>query len=216
MSVPSASRESLPAVSGILFVVVYVVALLLIDVPGGKDSDAEIVSFYDDTGDRIRVIAGTHVLVLGAGLFLWFLGSLWRAARPAEGESGRLSVIAVGSGFVFAAMVCVSAVATGAVAAAMDFGDVEQADPGVARFLPRMGHDMLLLPGSFTALVMVVAVAVLTLRTGLFPRWMAWLSYLCAVALLASAAVPDIPQVGLLVWVVVASALLMRQEAPAR
>jgi hypothetical protein len=91
------------ALGGILFVILVVVAGFL---PGSppktSDSAPEIAKFVADKGDEIRC-AG-YLSALAAVPFFWWLGSLWRMLRRAEGGMPRLTVMATLGG-VFAATI---------------------------------------------------------------------------------------------------------------
>ncbi len=92
------------AASGLLATLLFVAALIvfLSTSPGGSPSMPNInqAQFSPDylqanlSQIRVVVLLGT----LGIALFLWFLASLWRSLREAEGESSRGATAALAGG----------------------------------------------------------------------------------------------------------------------
>jgi hypothetical protein len=115
---------------------------------------------------------------------------------------------------VYAAVWTVSAVTFAAVAYAVEFGDATVTDPDLVRVLPQLAWLLLLLGGGFAGLFLVLTASVLTFRTRVFPRWLAWLGIVVAVALVFDVLYVNI--VPYLIWVLAAAiVLLMRREETA-
>jgi Domain of unknown function (DUF4386) len=107
----------------------------------------------------------------------------------------------------------VSATAFASVAYAIELRDAPVSDPDLVRVLPPMGRLLLLLGGGFTGLLLLLAASLVIIRTGLFPRWLAWLGIVAAIALLF-----DILYLNILpfwAWVLIASIVMLtrRKEA---
>jgi hypothetical protein len=201
------------ALSGIVFVVLMLTgAYFVTDVPEADASAQEIAGYLADSGDHRRNIIGAYIWVLGGLAFLGFIAGLRAVLRRAEGEPGTLSSVVFGAGVVFTAVWSASAVALAAVAYAVEFSDAPVSDPDLVRVLPQLGSLLLLLGGGFAGILLVAATSILVFRTGVLPRWLAWLGIPVAVALVVDVTYMNIlPFVG---WVLVASiTLLMRQEA---
>src|SRR5438128_7075137 len=90
-------------IAGIVFVVLFFVAISLIDIPAGDDSTKKITDFYNDGGDRAKIIISTYLFVLAGVFFFWFLASLRDRLIAVEGEPARLTVITFAGGNVFIA-----------------------------------------------------------------------------------------------------------------
>jgi hypothetical protein len=86
-----------------------------------SDPVAKIVAYYTDNQAALR--AQALLFVIGAGFFLWFLGSLRSFLSQAEGGSGKLSTVAMGAG-VASTVVTLAALAfqIGLASAAQDAG----------------------------------------------------------------------------------------------
>ena len=184
----------LGAAGGIFYVVL---ALLGNDVIGGT-----------------RPGIGLLVELLGFVFFAFFLGSLWAFLRSAEGEGGWLSAAAFGGGLVALAVRIASVAPVLAVRAS------EGMDPGTAKALLAMNgasFDITFLPLG----VMLLATAIVAVRTGALPRWLGWASVVVALGLLGalSAAVvsPSPPEWVFLamllfaLWTVTTSIVLIRR-----
>ncbi len=201
--------------------------------PTINDSVLEVAGYYHRNASAIRV----QLLLTGlAGvLFLWFLGSLRVHLRRAEGKPGRLSAVVFGSGIAAAGVGAVGALTT-ATAVRIAEGGTVYAPLGPGQQLLGVGatvplNDMRLLAYALTwfALVpLLAATAVVSARSGAFPRWHmnatyaltllslgSALSVLLDSGLFAPGAAYDLVLFGLfLVWLGVTSWLIMRALAP--
>lgn len=134
-----------------------------------------ILSYF---GDRDTVVLGGFLLMLAALFFLCFAGWLRAVLRRAEEGAGGLSTLAYGGGLVAAAFML-------AMPASNIFGALyaEELSPQGAQTFYFFG-DVFLYPAAMGASVLVAATAVIALRTGALPRWLAWPSLVLALWLL--------------------------------
>ena len=199
------------ALSGIVFVVLMLVgAAFVSDVPKGDASAQEIASYLTDSGNHTRNIIGAYLWVLGGLAFLGFVTGLRSVLRRAEGDPGTLSNLVFGAGVVFTAVWSVSAAAIASVAYAVEFSDARVSNPDLVTVLPSLGGLLLLLGGGFAGILLLAATSILIFRTGVLPRWLAWLGIVVAVSLVFDVAYMNIlPLVG---WVLVASIAMLRRR----
>ena len=199
------------ALSGIVFVVLMLVgAAFVLDVPKGDASAQEIASYLTDSGNHTRNIIGAYLWVLGGLAFLGFVTGLRSVLRRAEGDPGTLSNLVFGAGVVFTAVWSVSAAAIASVAYAVEFSDARVSNPDLVTVLPSLGGLLLLLGGGFAGILLLAATSILIFRTGVLPRWLAWLGIIVAVSLVFDVAYMNIlPLVG---WVLVASIAMLRRR----
>jgi hypothetical protein len=202
-------------IAGIAFVVLMVVGSMLIgDVPA-PDAPAQAIADYLADGDNhTRNLVGAYLWVIGALAFLWFLVRLRNEIRRAEGRPGSLANIAFGAGVAFASVWLVSAALFAAVPYAVELRDAPISNPDLVRLLPTTGRLLLLLGGGFTGLLVVLAASVAIFRTGVFPRWLAWLGIVASIALLFDVVYLNI--FPFWTWVFVASILMLRRRERTR
>jgi hypothetical protein len=161
------------AATGILFVVLIIVAFLVQPKPPSSDaSPAEVLSYVNAHHSALHVIQ----LIFGAAmfLFLWFVGALRSLLGAAEGGTERLATIGFGGGLAAIATLFVS-LALGATA------DLHPATNGAD--LTRALTDaaaMVLAVGAPAAAVFFVANSLSILRTGYLPAWLGWLGFATA------------------------------------
>jgi hypothetical protein len=204
-------KQRWTALSGIVFVVLMLAgASLVTDVPAADASGQEIAGYLADGGKHTRNLVGAYLWVLGGLAFLGFVSGLRTVLRRAEGEPGTLSNLVFGAGVVFTAVWSVSAAALAAVAYAVEFSDAPVSNPDVVRVLPQLGSLLLLIGGGFAGILLLVATSMLTFRTGVLPRWLAWFGILVAVSLVFDVTYMNI--IPLLAWVVGASIVLLRRQ----
>jgi hypothetical protein len=148
--------ERMGAASGIVFLVLVFVGSL-----GGPTSTVRLV-----------------LVLLGFLFFLFFLGSLWSAMRRAEGGSGWLSTTAFGAGLM-SVTIEVGGAATLLVAKYRSGG----LDPQLARTLQDM-EDASHLLTFFPLAVLLVAFAIVAIRSNALPGWLGWVAAVLAAAFL--------------------------------
>ena len=167
--VDEASWERHGALSGVGFVVLLVIAVALAGT-GTQPSDSadEVRRYYADNQDMLRVSA--YLGGLATIPFLWFLGSLARALRPA---SARLATTATASGVAATAFFGAGL----AVSAALALSVNRQVDATTIEFLGALIASLISY-ASFAAASLTLAVGVVALRYRVLPAWLAWLSLL--------------------------------------
>jgi hypothetical protein len=204
----AASWERHTPLAGVLAVASWVIGLLVMGDISSKDTGAELLAYYRAHDGKI--IAGTVIWLIGVGLFFWFLGALRSRLIAAEGGDTRLSTVAFAAGV--ATSVCLMLQPGPDIAGVLAKDDL---DASAARAVHTIG-DAFFLGAEYFLPVMMVAFALLALRTGVFPSWLAWISLLVALVLLIApigwaALVFAFP-----VWVLIVSGLLWQSMGSPR
>jgi hypothetical protein len=200
--------ERYAALSGVIAVVLWVVGLLVGGDVTNKDEAARILAAVKDHDARILV--GGLIWTVGTAFFIWFLGVLRSRMYVAEGGTARLTATGFAGGVATA--ICIALAPGGDMAAALNKNDI---DASAASALHNMG-DAFFIGAEYLLPVLLVAAGLLALRTGLLPKWLAWVSFLIALVLLIgpigwAALIFAFP-----LWVLVVSVLLWRSaERPA-
>ncbi len=200
-----------PASGLLFFVFVPVLLVSAADQPGLGSSVAEVFDYHVENRSEI------HAYLIGWSVALvplvWFLGTILGALRNADGERSGLPTIGV-VGLTMGVVGICSVIIFEAAAAfrPREYG------PEVVRLLWDLSYAFLPVLGVGLAIFLFV-VAVLTFRTGLLPRWFAWLTLVPAagnviyVGQLAKndgyfLGEPGFP--ALVLWIPIASVLLLR------
>lgn len=209
--------KKLGAIAAIAFPILQMTSQGLIQV-GGMEPPfgapaSEILTFFQNRDPALFALGG-YISILSLVAFLWFLGALWDEIRVAEGGSGWLSVIAVGSGLVTAASLSTSG---GWPLAVFRVG--EGLDPQIARLLFDQGNlnfaNIWISLGS-----MILAAGLIFRQTPRFPGWMAWASIVLAVGLFLARAVwtssiAFAPYVLFWLWLIVLGVMMLRRSPDA-
>ena len=201
----------LAPLTGILAVVLWVVGSIILfsDEPESGAAPDEIAAHFADNAGRL--ITGGFLFMLGVAAFLWFLGTLRAALARAEGGVGRVAGIVSAGGTALAAMMLAMVAPTIAGALQVQNEDRDPS-PQAADALANLG-DGFFVAAEVAAIVPVAATAVAILRTGVFPRWVAWVSLLLAVWLVAA----PVGWLGLLLgvpaWTLLMSVMLWMRAA---
>jgi hypothetical protein len=170
------------ALGGVLFVVLAAISAFL---PGSppmtSDSAKKISDFFVDHGDEVRW-AG-YIGALAVIPFFWWLGSVWRMLRRAEGGSPRLTVMATTS----AAFATVLAVIGGVILSAVPIIGIRALGLSGARTFYVISTN-LAVATLFGVATFLLAFSVVIIRTAVLPRIMGWLGVLIAIVGMVGAA----------------------------
>lgn len=205
--------ERMALASGVIFVILALIAFVIAAGPDGGATDSEILSYFRDNDAALKWQA--LLFGLAGAFFLWFGGTLASVVRRAEGDpAGRLPAIIVAS---VAASVAIYFVGMTAWLTLAETGD------GVALF--HLGESAFGLSG-FPAAAFVLAGSLAILRTRILQEWVGWLGAVLTALLLVdgvvqalgdSSAVQTLGEItffAFLVWVFIASGLLVSQRVP--
>ena len=193
------------AAAGVAFALLFGANLILIrsSLPEGAQPGTQ---WLDAASGKMKIAA---VLMPFAGIsFLWFIG----VVRDNLGrlEDRFFSTVFLGSGLLFLAMMFItSAIGAGLSASNTAVGHEAMSQSEVALF-----GQMVVLALSKTyalrmAAVFMISLATIWLRTGLMPRWLVYISYLLAVALLIAGDISMWLTLGFPIWVLAVSLLLL-------
>jgi hypothetical protein len=204
------------ALGGILFVVLVAITAILPGYPPKTgDSARKIADFINDNGDEIRWAATSGGLAVIA--LFWWLGSVWRLMRRAEGGSPRLTVTAF-AGAVFAAATATIGAVSLAVIPVIGTHTFANAQ---IRYFYILSTDIAVAT-MFGAAIFVIAFSVVIIRTHVLPPIMGWLGLIVAVLGIIGAPVVSSTRdtffylafagfVAFLAWVVIVSIIMFVQ-----
>ena len=199
-----ASWERYAPLTGVAAVVLWVIGVIIGESGGARPEDERaenILAWYADNENTI--ITSELIYVLGVLFFIWFLGSLRSRLVAVEGGTGRVSSIAFGSGLLVALAMIIGAAAL----IQPTFADEGELSGEAAQAMSTLSDGMFGVV-EVTLIPMLVATALVILRHGTLPRWLAWVSLLLALLL----AIIPIGWLGVIfgfpLWVLVTSVLL--------
>ena len=178
-----------------------------------SDSDAKILAYYAKSGNRDRHVAAFFMILAATLFFVWFLAKLRERLMRAEGGAGTLTALAYGAGIASAALWIVADAFFASVSLTRGDTSKFQLDPNTYRIFSDTGYGIWF-SGTTIAALTVAATAVVSLRTGMLPKWLAWLSFPVALTMLV--AFFFIPFLIMLGWILVIGVTFMvRKEATA-
>lgn len=162
--------------TGVLFVAVALISVVVAGEPPDvtEASTQEIVDFYSDNSDEVRI--GSVLIALAGALLVFFGAYLRRALRAAEGDDGYLSLVVFAGTIAMALGMALDGTINFAIADAID--DIE---PTAAQALLTLwNNDFLpLLMGMF---LFLTALGISVLRYGALPKWIGWIAIVLAIA----------------------------------
>ena len=131
----------------------------------------------------LRLSIGLGLVPFAGIAFLWFMGVV--RDRFKDSEDQLFSSVFIGSGLLFLAMVFVSAAIAGGILAS---APADRRSCRVAPSSSTFGRAVMLQVSNIYALrmagVLLISLATMWLRTGVMPRWLAFVTYAVAIVLL--------------------------------
>lgn len=182
--------QRLEPLAGVVFVILAVIALLT---AAGEDflaEPAEVADYYVDNSGRVVVAAIIDGLAIFA--FFWFVGAVRNRLRVRETPEGGLPALAFGGGIAAATLLLVANAAT--MAGAFRAEEDGEIDPAVAAALNDISSLIIGIAAPVALAVFVAATGIVSIATGVLPRWLGWLSLLLALGFL-------IPYISFVFWV---------------
>jgi hypothetical protein len=206
------------AISGIVFAVLLIVALVLLHrAPGLGDPDSTYTAFYANGGDQLFVAIGLYLVPFAGIAFLWHMTAIRNVLDtliPAPSMMAHgLNLLA---GVIFVTLMFAGTAAVGAVAFGVYFGHTPAEDPAVARALTAVGYGLAFIFAVRGAGMSALTTTTLLRNAKVLPTIPAVLAYLLAAFLLL--AVTKNPAAALVfpAWVVLISVFLLRHAAATR
>lgn len=175
------------------------------------------VTAADFAANRTALLTQSMLFLAGAAVSLWFVGSLRTYLVRFEPGTGRLAAVAFGSGVAWITLNM----------AAQAFQVGAASDPkGEAQIALLETMTAVFTVANLPLAVMLVAVAVVSLRYGAFPLWLGWLAVVAAGAqalLWLATVIQDGPLASdgwlsfalypfFLIWLVPATVLMIRRS----
>jgi hypothetical protein len=201
------SRATTPraaAIAGILFSVLLLVSLVLVRVSVPADPQ-EAGAWLSDSWKAVSLALN---LIPFAGIaFLWFIGVV--RDRIGEHEDRLFATVFLGSGLLFLAMLFTSAAVAGGVISLYGTTPATLIESGMYTFGRTLTYEIMTVYTMKMAGVFMITTCTLSLRTGIFPRWMAFLGIVLALFLLLSIGFFDWAPVVFPLWILLISVYIL-------
>jgi hypothetical protein len=169
------------AIAGIVFSVLLIASLVLIriSVPANPQDAGDWLS-----GGWRNVDLALNLLPFAGIAFLWFIGVV--RDRLGQYEDRFFATVFLGSGLLFLAMLFVSAGIAGGIISIFGAAPGLLIESGIYTFGRTVTYEIMNVYTMKMAGVFMISSCTLSLRTGIFPRWMAYLGLVLALFLLFS------------------------------
>jgi hypothetical protein len=169
------------AIAGIIFSLLLIISLVLIrvSVPANPQDTGEWLS-----NSWSSVNLALNLLPFAGIAFLWFMGVL--RDRLGSREDRFFSTVFMGSGLLFLAMLFASAAIAGGVISLFGISPGKVIESGVYSYGRLVSYGLMNVYTMKMAGVFMMTTSTLSLRTGIIPRWMAFLGIALALFLLLS------------------------------
>lgn len=170
-------------------------------------TDAQLLAWV--RGNKNDIIAGSWLFSVGSLVFLWFAALVRERLAAVEGERHTLSTFAFGG--AVAAAVCGLAM-NADITTAINASDVSAATAGAFHHL----SDLFFMGAELAMIPLIAGTTIVSLKTGIVPRWWALFGALVAVVLV----IGPIGWAGLIfgtpVWMLGTSLLLFSERRARR
>jgi hypothetical protein len=167
------------AVAGIAFSILFVVVLVLIRISVSADP-LEVAKWFPVNWETVGF--ALQLMPFAGIAFLWFIAVL--CDRMAACEDRFFATVFVGSGLLFLAMLFVTAAVAGAMVMVHEASPDKEVEPNIYTLGRALTYKIMNVYAMKMAGVFMIATSTASIRTGIFPRWMALLGYGTAILLL--------------------------------
>jgi hypothetical protein len=169
------------AIAGIAFSILLITSLVLtrVSVPA---TPGDAGTWLSSSEKSIRL--ALDLLPFAGIAFLWFIGVL--RDRIGAQEDRFFATVFLGSGLLFLAMTFAASAVSGGLMMAYGAIPGKVLDFGIYTFARTVAYQIVNVYAIRMAAVFMISTCTLAIRTGIFPRWMAFLGYVLALLLLLS------------------------------
>lgn len=181
-SFPMRRRLTTPraaAIAGIVFSLLLTasMALIWISIPADPlEAEAAVIR------NARRISVALDLLPFAGIAFLWFIGVL--RDRLGDLEDRFFATVFLGSGLLYLAMIFAGAAVAGGIIRVLADGSRPLVQSGAYALARVQIHQIMQVYALKMAGVFMISTATVSLRTGIVPRWMAFLGYALALSLL--------------------------------
>ncbi|HEV2170540.1 MAG TPA: hypothetical protein VGR40_06315 [Candidatus Binatus sp.] len=167
------------AIAGVIFSLLTIVGLGLVRY--AVPTNPSVPGIWLTDPERRNAIRFALDLAPFAGIaFLWFIGVL--RSRMGELEDQFFATVFLASGLLFVATMFVASAVMGALTESVAAGNIDTETYFFGRYV---SDSLLNLFAMKMAAVFIFSTCTIGLRTVIFPRWVAFVGYACALVLLA-------------------------------
>ena len=168
------------AVAGIIFSALMIASLCIVRVTLPDDLASPGIWLTDSNG-RNAVRLAVNLVPFAGVAFLWFIGVLRNRLGALEDQF--FATVFLGSGLLFVGSLFASAAAAGALLQVTPTVYIPQADDQIYYFVQHLSSTFMNVFAIKMAGVFMFSTCTIALRTGLFPRWIAFSGFICGVVL---------------------------------
>ena len=170
-------------VAGIVFAVLFVVALALLDAVVGVTLDTQtVMDNLSGSGSTVGLV-GLYMVPFAGIAFIWFIGVI--RDRIGEREDRFFATVFLGSGLLFVAMLFAGAAVLGGLIAGDRFGLAAPTSIETVGFARSVGYSFLFVYSAKVAGVFMLATSTIVRRSR-WPRWIFLSGFLGAAVLILS------------------------------
>jgi hypothetical protein len=196
-------------IAGLVFSVLFAVAVLLLRVqPASGSSAEEIADFYLEHESGLVALVGLYLVPFAGIAFLWFVAAV-RSHLGAQ-EDRFFGTVMFGSGILFVAMLFAASAAAGGLVAGVKFLDEPPPSSDAVVLARALGFAFLFVFGVRIAAVFMLVASTIGLRTGFLPRWLVVAGYLCGLVFLFTVDYVELLALLLPAWVAAVSVVILR------
>ena len=169
------------ALAGIIFSVLLITSLVLIRI--SVPADPQAAGSWLVGGSK-NVSLALNLVPFAGIAFLWFIGVV--RDRIGEHEDRFFATVFLGSGLLFLAMLFTSTATAGGMISMYGAAASMLVEFGIYAYNRAVTYEIMNVYAMKMAGVFMISTCTLSLRTGIFPRWMAFLGLALALFLLFS------------------------------
>jgi hypothetical protein len=195
------------AIAGILFALLSITShsLIWLSIPADPSTPATYI-----LGNFKTITFALNLLPFAGIAFLWFIGVV--RDRLGEMEDRFVATVFLGSGLLYVAMIFTAAAIAGALMGLIATGTIDLTKSGVYPLSQATVYRIMRVYAARMSAVFMMSGSTIFVRTRIVPRWVAWVGYVAALALLLSVGSVRWIVTVFPLWVVLISGCILLQK----
>jgi uncharacterized membrane protein len=204
------------SIAGLLFAVFFSVGLVLIRNSPliGSATDSDLARLLGQGEDWWLLVGSLYLLPFSGIMFLWFMAVI--RDQIGDREDQFFATVFFGSGLLFVASLFATAAVCGSLVVSFRYLRLGPPTATEVDLVRALAYTLAFAISTRAAAVFLISLGTVGLRSGVFPRWFAFMGYLFGIVLMIIVTIWDWVVLVLPLWVAIVSIFILRRERDRR
>jgi len=204
------------SIAGLLFAAFFTIGLVLIRNSPliGFATDSDVARLLGQGEDWWLLVGSLYLVPFSGIMFLWFMAVI--RDQIGDREDQFFATVFFGSGLLFVGALFATAAVCGSLVVSFRYLRLGPPTATEVDLLRALAYTFTFAISTRAASVFLISLGTVGLRSGVFPRWFALMSYVFGIVLMIVVTIWDWVVLVLPLWVAVVSVFILRRERARR